>query len=309
MELTNVLPGADFGALRSIDIEGLELPEGRAAPTALFTTASPGFFDVLGLEITRGRGLAETDDATSFPVAVVSLEIAGAFWPNEDPVGRRIRVAGSEEWMQVVGIVSDVRPVNSSEQPSKNIYIPHAQDPRRSMYLIGRNTEEPGVLAGPIREAVWSVDSDIPVGAIRTLERAHYETYAGDYALVTLFVTFAIFALVMAAVGIYGVMAYSVSQRQAEIGLRMALGAEASDVRWMVAGQGLRLLGMGIALGLLASYGLSRLLQNLVFGISATDPITFIGVPIVLGLVAMAANLIPVRRATRMDPAATLRES
>jgi len=308
VEVTSALPSASFGALRSIDIEGLELPEGRAAPTALFTTASEGYFDVLGLEVTRGRGLAQTDDATSFPVAVVSMEVAGEFWPNEDPVGRRIRVAGSDEWMQVVGVVGDVRSSSRTEAPSKSIYIPHAQDARNSMYLIGRNTQEPGALAGPIREAIWSVDAGLPVGDIRTLERAHYEAFASDYALASLFITFAFFALVMASVGIYGVMAYSVSQRQAEIGLRMALGAEIGNVRWMVVGQGLRLLGMGVALGLLASYGLSRLLQNIVFGISPTDPLTFVGVPIILCLVALVANMIPAIRATRLDPAATLRE-
>jgi putative ABC transport system permease protein len=309
VEITSTLPAAEFGALRSLDVEGLDLPEGRAAPTALFTTVSEGYFSLLGLEITSGRGLEDTDHATSFPVAVVSRQAADAFWPGEDPVGRRIRVAGSDDWMQVVGVVGDVRTTNNSDEPSQNIYIPHAQDARYSMVLLGRNARDPGVLAGPIREAIWSVDPDLPVGAVRTLERSQYEANASGIAIAMLFVTFAVFALIMAAVGIYGVMAYSVSQRQAEIGLRMALGAETGTVRLMVVRQGLRLLAMGVAIGMVASYGLSRLLQNIMFGISANDPLTFVGVPIVLGLVAMIANMIPAMRATRMDPAATLRGS
>ena len=158
-----------------------------------------------------------------------------------------------------------------------------------------------------MREAIWTVDANQPVGLIRTLERAHYERRASNYALLTLFVTFALFALIMASVGIYGVMAYSVTQRQNEIGLRMALGAEAGSVRWMVVAQGARILALGIVIGLAAAFGLSRLVAGVVVGISPTDPLTFIGVPAVLAVVAFGANLIPARRATRMDPAATLR--
>jgi ABC-type antimicrobial peptide transport system permease subunit len=222
-------------------------------------------------------------------------------------VGHRFRIAGAEEWFEVVGVVGDVRTSSDTDLPSQNVYMPHAQNALGGMYVVARSTVDVSLVAGSVREAVWRVDGDQPVGAIRTLERAQYERRASNYALLTLFVTFAVFALIMASVGIYGVMAYSVSQRKNEIGLRMALGAEAGAVRWMVVAQGARILGLGIAIGLAAAFGLSRVLAGLVVGISPTDPVTFIGVPAVLAVVALAANVIPARRATRMDPAATLR--
>jgi predicted permease len=307
VELTDVLPGAEFGTRRSLEVEGVVQPEGRAAPTAFFNTVSHGFFDMLGLPVRGGRGFTDADDATSMPVVVVSREVADRFWSGEDPVGRRIRVAGSDEWLQVVGVVADVRSSGESEQPAANLYVPHAQDRQRVMHLLSRYQGDPATAAGPIREAVWSIDSDVPLESVRTLERAQYEQAASSYALLSLFVIFALFALVMAAVGIYGVMAYSVSQRRSEIGLRMALGAEVGSVRWMVVSQGAKLLGLGVVIGLAAAFALSRLLANVVVGVSATDPLTFIGVPAVLALVTLAANLIPARRATRMDPATTLR--
>jgi ABC-type antimicrobial peptide transport system permease subunit len=166
---------------------------------------------------------------------------------------------------------------------------------------------DPGSLAGPIREAVWSVDAGQPVDAIQTVKRAQYENDATGFALITLFVTFAVFALAMAGLGIYGVTSYSVSQRRIEIGLRMALGAEAGSVRRMVVWQGARLLFAGIGLGLAAAFVLSRLLSNLVFGVSTHDPVTFVGVPVILVGVAVLANFVPARRAIRLDPATTLR--
>jgi len=163
-------------------------------------------------------------------------------------------------------------------------------------------------LAGPLRDAIWRVDANQPIDVIQTMERAQYMSSSSNFALLTLFVTFALFALFMAAIGIYCVMAYSVSQRQKEIGLRLALGAEIGAVRWVIVSEGGgRLLGTGIVVGLLASFGVSRLLGSLMFGISNSDPLTFIGMPLLLAAVALAANLIPARRATRLDPAETLR--
>jgi putative ABC transport system permease protein len=307
VELTNVLAGIGFGSLRSLEIEGMNQPEDRAAPTALMSTVSQGYFTLLGLPMQSGRGFMETDNASSFPVAIVSAEVAGRLWPNEAPVGRRFRVAGTEEWYEVVGVVSDVRAASESERPSLSIYLPHPQDARGSMYLVSRTGRAAAEVAGPIRAAIWSIDAGQPVDAIQTMERAQYESSASTFALLTLFVTFAVFALLMAAIGIYGVMAYSVSQRKNEIGVRIALGADVATVRWMVLAQGSRLTAVGIAIGLVAAFGLSRMLGSLVFGISATDPATFIGVTLILALVALVANLIPARRATRLDPAVALR--
>ncbi len=307
VELTNVIPAAGFGARRSLAIEGREPAEGRAAPTGMFVAVSHGYFDLIGLPILHGRAFTEADDRASFKVAILSRTIADRYWSDQDPVGERFQVVGDEEWLQVVGVVSDVRAVADTEQGSSDIYVPHPQDSRSSMYLVTRTTADPAGLAEPIRDAIWKVDPSQPVDAIQTMERAQYLSTSSNYALLTLFVTFAVFALFMAAIGIYGVMAYSVSQRRQEIGLRMALGAEAGTVRWMVVSQGARLLGIGTAVGLIAAFAVSRLLGNLVFGISATDPLTFIGVPLVLAAVALAANMVPALRATRLDPADTLK--
>ena len=305
--MVNALPSADFGSLRAIEIDGYEQPADRAAPSVLLNSVSANFFDVVGVEIQRGRSFSELDNASSVPVAVVSREVADQYWADGDAVGRRLRLAGSDSWYEIVGIASDVGATGGSENPAENVYLPHSQNTRRGMYVVARTTTDLALAAGAVREAVAGVDANQPVGAIRTLERARYERRASNYALLTMFITFAVFAMIMASVGIYGVMAYSVSQRKNEIGLRMALGAEAGSVRWMVLAQGARLLGAGIVVGLGLAFLLSRVLAGVVVGVSATDPLTFVGVPVILAVVALAANLIPARRATRMDPAATLR--
>jgi len=307
VELTNVIPAAGFGSRRSLTIEGREEAEGRAAPTGAFVAVSHGYFDLIGLPILQGRGFTEADNQSSFKVAILSQTIADRYWPDQDPIGRRVQVVGAEDWLQVVGVVSKVRATSDTEQGSPDIYVPYPQDSRSSMYLVTRTAADPAGLAGPIREAIWRVDADQPIDAIQTMERAQYLSSSSNFALLALFVTFAVFALFMAAIGIYGVMAYSVSQRRQEFGLRMALGAEVGSVRWVVLSQGARLLAIGIAVGLVAAFAISRLLGTLVFGISATDPLTFIGVPLVLAGVALVANLLPAQRAARLDPANTLR--
>ena len=308
VEMTNVIPAAGIGARRSLIIEGREEVEGRAAPTAIFVTISDGYFDLIGLPLLQGRAFTEADDASSFEVAILSQDVADRYWPDEDPIGRRIQIAGADDaWIQVVGVVRNVRDARDSEQGSLDIYVPHSQNARESMFLVTHATADPAALAGPIRDAIWRVDVNQPVDAIQTMARAQYVAAASNYPLLTLFVTFAVFALFMASIGIYGVMAYSVSQRGKEIGLRLALGAEVGSVRWMVVSEGARLLAFGIGIGLVAAFAISRLLGNLVFGVSATDPLTFIGVPLVLASVALVANLVPATRATRLDPADTLR--
>ena len=308
--LVSSLPGIEPGAQRAVEIEGVELVEGRSAPSARFIAVGPGLFETLGLRMVGGRGFTEADDAASVPVAVVSSAVADRFWEGQDPVGRRLRPSGSDAWIQVVGVVENVgrgREIDDRGS-APNIYRPYAQDRRGGMYLVGRTAGEASAAAAPVREALWSVDADLPIGPLRTIERAEYERSGANYAIVTLFGIFALFALVMAAVGIYGVMAYSVSSRKTEIGVRMALGAETGGVRAMILRQGAKLMAAGVVIGLGLALLLSRVLESMVFGISATDPATFVGVTLLLGLVALVANLVPAARATRMDPARTLRE-
>jgi len=305
--LVDALPAVDAGRRRSFVVEGREVLEGRAQPTGFIVTASTDYFSFLGLRVERGRGFTASDDPSSFPVAVISRAIADRYWPDRDPVGDRIQVSGREDWIQVIGVVGDVRNQADTDRGDPNLYLPYTQEARGGMYALVRTDVEVGTAAGPLRQAIRGVDPDQPVDRIRTMRRALYEAGASTYALLSLFVTFAVFALLMAAVGIYGVMAYSVSQRQSEIGLRMALGAEGGRVRWMIVTQGVRLVAVGVGLGLMGALALSRLLGNLVYGISTNDPLTFVVTPMVLIVVALLANMVPARRATRLDPARTLR--
>lgn len=306
-EIATGLPTTGERRRRPVEIGGTTLPDDRAAQAGVFTTVSPGYLDMLGVPLLAGRGFADGDDRASTRVAIVSTEAAERFWPEGDPIGRQFRVAGNESWYEVVGVVPALQEPIEGQPPSPAIYVPIGQEPTRAVYFVSRTAEEPGDLGGPLRAALRASDPQLPIESIRTLAQARYETQASNYALLSLFATFALFALVMAAVGIYGVMSYSVSQRKNEIGLRMALGAETGAVRWMILRQGAKLLGFGVGLGLLAAFGMSRLLSSMVVGISPTDPLTFTLMPLVLIVVAVIANLIPARRATRMDPATSLR--
>jgi putative ABC transport system permease protein len=306
--MSNVIPAAGLGSRRGVEIEGRPVVEGRGRPPALVVTVSPNYFDVMELPLVAGRAFSSGDEAESMKVAIVTRELADQFWPQESPIGRRIRTGTEEDdWMQIVGVASGVRPVTDDDRSAPNIYVPYAQNSNASSYLISRTGTDVGRIAGSLRSAVWTVDGDQPIDQVISIVQAQYDFGASNYALLTLFVIFAGLALFMAAIGVYGVMSYSVSQRRAEIGLRLALGAEVSTVRAMVIGQGTRILLFGIGAGMVAAFALSRLLSTLVYGISATDPLTFVGVPIVLGLVALVANLIPAVRATRTDPVTALR--
>jgi len=307
--LTNVIPTVGFGQFKGIHVEGREPSSNGGLPTVEVVTVSPDLTDMLGLPVLRGRALDATDDADAPRVALVAKDIAELHWPGENPVGRRFQLGSDADapWVEVVGVVEDLGASTDSERPAPYVYVPHGQNALSAMVVLVRSDGDPAALAGPIREAILGVDADQPVDRILTVDQAIYDRHATSVALATLFVIFAVFAMAMAAVGIYGIMSYSVSQRAGEIGLRMALGARAASVRAMVVGQGMRVVGGGMAVGMLAAWGLSRLLAGLVYGISPTDPVTFLGVPALLGLTALLASWIPAVRATRAEPARVLR--
>ncbi len=308
--LTSYRPAVEFGPQRSFEIEGrppLSGDEDRPSGTLATTTAD--FLELLDLPILHGRGFTAMDNESSLPVALVSQQLASSYWEDDDPVGQRMRIGFGDDaqWIQIVGVTGDIRATTDSELPDAVFYLPFTQAPRSRMVVLVRAEGDPGILSTPVRSAIWSVDPGVPVDDMRTLLRAQRDVQATGNALITLFAMFAFFALLMAGIGIYGVMSYAVSKRAGEISIRMALGAEAGEVSRMVMGQGARVVLVGTAVGLGGAYLLSRLLSNLVFGISTTDPITFIGVPAVLGLVALAANYLPARRATRISPMTALR--
>lgn len=309
-------PAVFAGSNRPFEIEGRPVVEDSERPAMRVSVVDPRYLDLLGIPVVRGRGFGPEDDEKSVPVGLISQQAARRFWPDDDPLGRRVRLSDNtaEPWVTIVGIVADVRAADDTGTPEPDLLRPFHQAPRRGMFILAKASAmtehaeaKAGALAGAVRGVVWDVDAEQPIGDVRTLERALYDEDSGAYALLTLFVAFAVFALAMAGIGIYGVMSYSVSQRSSEISIRIALGAKHGDVRGLVLRQGGKLLAIGTVSGLLGAVLLSRMLSSLVFGIKALDPVTFLGVPAVLVAVGVLANYLPARRAIRLDPMSVLR--
>jgi putative ABC transport system permease protein len=263
----------------------------------------------MGIPLLKGRAFNDQDKAVAPPVIIVNETLAQKYWPNADPIGKRMRYTGpaaENPWMQVVGVVKNVKhelnlPVTS------DFYVPHAQDGWSSMVLVAKTKVEPAAMAAPIREALWAIDKDQPVFDVRTMQEVRAISLAlYSFSSVTLSI-FAGVALVLAAIGIYGVMAFAVTQRTHEIGIRMALGAKAADVVKLIVRNGMSMAGLGVVVGLAGAFGLTRLLESLLFGVTPTDWVTFVAVTSTLLFVALLACYIPARRATRVDPLVALR--
>jgi putative ABC transport system permease protein len=308
--LSRTRPFMEMASIRSFDIEGQVVEQEMDRPSSRAYTVSPGFRALMGIPLISGRDLTAQDNDQSYEAALVSQEVARRFWGGQDPIGQRFKLVSNRDmpWVQVVGVVGDLASNDpQDERPQPAIYLPFDQNVSANMALLVRTRGDPLTLAGPVREQVWALDSDQPVDDVKTIEQGLHDNNLTNVALIMLFVTFAVFALAMSAVGIYGVMSYSVSQRAGEISIRMALGARSGNVRLMVMGQGGKLLLLGGAAGLLGAVGMSRLLTSLVVGISPLDPLTFVGVPAVLLAIGFIANYLPARRATKIDPMKALR--
>jgi putative ABC transport system permease protein len=265
----------------------------------------------MSIPLLDGRVFTDGDNSDSPAVVIISETMARRFWPNEDPLGKRIKVGrstSSRPWLTVIGVVKDVRQYELVIEPKPQMYVPYQQaeffEPRA---LVVRANFDPLSLTGTVRQTVWEIDKDQPVSDISTMEEVIADSVARQRFSMWLLGIFAGLALVLAAVGIYGVMSYSVAQRTREIGIRMALGAQRSDVLKMTIGGGLRLVLMGAAIGLAAALVLTRVMSSLLFGVSPTDPLTFVSISIVLISVAVLASYVPARRATRVDPMFALR--
>jgi len=306
--LVDSRPG--FSSEQRFEIEGRPVVDDRDVPRAVRTIVSPAYLDVMRIPVFQGRSVLPQDTEETQGVAVINRAAMDRYWPGQDPLGQRIRLGSEDEpWLRIVGVAGGTEfPASGrSLEYVPQIYLPLDQHPRRSMTLMVRTHTEPTLAVAASRDAVWSVDPNQPVDDVRTMDQYAYDARSTDLVLVTLFVTFALFALAMAAMGIYGVMSYMVSERKAEISLRMALGAERWDVLRMVLRRGGRLLAMGTGIGLVGALLLSRMLASLVVGVSERDPWAFIGVPVVLILVALIANYVPAFRATRVDPMQAMR--
>ncbi|MCI0487985.1 MAG: ABC transporter permease [Blastocatellia bacterium] len=304
------LAGSRRNPNRNMEIEGRPSPDTNDIPWARDLIASPNYFNALGLPLLRGRGFTDQDSVGTQKVAVISETAARRYWADEDPVGQRIKLAGTDyenEWISIIGIVGDVRNDDVDAPPLPQVYLPHAQHPQREMALVVRTESEPMAMVAATRNAIWAVDPDQPVFHIASMEQMFFEDIAGPHMVVELFTLFAVIALLLAAAGIYGVLSGVVSQRTQEIGIRMALGAGKRDILKLVIGQGLAMILIGVSLGLIGSLAIGRLISNFLYGVSATDPLTFIGVSLLLTTVALVACYVPARRATRVDPMVALR--
>ncbi|HJZ73277.1 MAG TPA: ABC transporter permease [Vicinamibacterales bacterium] len=279
-----------------------------AQPVADYRTASPDYFSVMGIPLLRGRVFDDADRENRPQVAVVSQSAAQLCWPGVEAIGQhfQINVPGPE--ITVVGIVGDVRSASLESAAQPTIYVPYRQDPFPFMTFALKTPDSSAAMANAIRGAVWSVDKEQPVGAILTMDQRLSNSMARRRYSVTLLSAFGFVAILLAAVGLYGVLAFIVSQRRREIGVRIALGATARDVVADILGQGLRLTALGMAIGLVLSLAVTRLMSALLFGIAATDTATFGGAAALLALIAAAASLVPAVRASRVDPLVALRD-
>jgi putative ABC transport system permease protein len=303
------LPLTYNGDSMNISVEGVPDPPPDQQPDVIFRAIGPGYFATMGIPIVRGRDFTDQDKGDSKDVVVISEKTAQHFWPGQDPIGKRLKPGTSNSpWREVIGIVKDVRQNDFVASPKRQMYFTYRQLKNiPANALVVRTSIEPMSLAAPVRNAIWSVDKDQTVADIDTMDHIVAEAVARQRFSMLLLGLFAALALLLASIGIYGVMSYSVAQRTREIGIRIALGARRADVLQMTVKQALKLVGVGMMIGLAAAFLLTRVLASLLFGVSATDPITFIGISVVLLAVAILASYVPALRATRVDPIVALR--
>lgn len=291
------------------------LPEGRAEPPVgeevhgMWIVTTPSVFETMRIPVVEGRALTERDDAGSVPVMVVSRAFARAMFPDGNALGKRVRSWRDENvYREIVGITDDIRYMGMGEEIRPIVYVPQRQDVWRAMVLVVRAERgDPTALTNAVREAVGTVDPDLPLARVRTLDDALQVSLAPRRFAATLLGAFAVLALALTTIGVYGVLAYSVAQRTREVGIRMALGARPMDVLRMIVGEATSVVAVGTVLGLLAAFMLTRTLASLLFEVSPTDPATFAAVTVLLFGVALVASIIPARRATRVAPTEAMR--
>jgi putative ABC transport system permease protein len=302
----NTTPLAGEGSLTRFTIENRPPASPADVPMVNYRVVGHGYFRVMAIRLLQGRQFIEADG----PVVIINETRARRFWPNENPVGQRIRRGGLDgfgPWYMIVGVVSDVRTFGIDADPRAEIFIPHAQFNLPQMSLVARTAGDPSQLVNAIRAQIRAVNQNIPITGVQTMEELRSRSVAERRFLMTLLSVFAGLFLILAALGIFGVMSYSVTERTREIGIRMALGARAGDVAKAFVRQGMKLALIGVVIGLAASFALTPLMSSLLFAITPTDPVTFIVLAFLLAAVALAACHLPARRASRVDPMVTLR--
>ena len=307
--IVNYLPLSGWSGWQDFTIEGRPTVSGAQAPSSSFQAASEDYFRTMGIQVKAGRTFTSRDNEGAPRVAVVNQSLAQRYWPGQNPVGQRILVPtdSSQVAIEIVGIVADIR-ANGLEEPAEaELYVPLAQNPSTILGIVLKSRVEPASLTGQMRAAVWSVDPEQPVTYEMAMTELTSESLAFRRAGMILAGAFGALALVLAAIGIFGVLSYSVSRRTREIGIRMALGASRGEVASRIMREGLVMTGAGIAIGLTAAVALSRFMSSVLFEVKPGDPLTYIAVAVILLTVAALATLIPARRATGVDPLVALR--
>ena len=321
LERVEVLPGVEaagavsampltgFSAHRNFSIPGgPDVPFGQQ-PVAGFHVVTPHYFRTMGIRLLRGRYFDGHDREGTAGVAIVNETVARRFFPNRDPIGKTISVAdgGTPAVREIVGVVGDTRHEQLADAPDPEIYRPFGQADWPFAGVVVRTAGDPLALSAAVRAAIWSVDKEQPIDAVATLDARAAATLAPRRANVILLSLFAAIALVLAAIGIYGVSAYAVGRRTHEIGIRIALGAESRQVIGMVMGKAMMLALAGVGIGLVAAAGATRFIESLLVDVTATDAVTFMATPAVLGAIACIAAYVPARRASKVDPVVALR--
>jgi predicted permease len=288
----------------SVEIPGYD-PSPEERMSIRYNRVGPGYFEAMGIPLVRGREFTEEDRADGPGAIIVNQHFADRFWPGEDPIGKQVNSSGMERF--VVGVVPTGKYQTLSEAPLDHQYFPLAQSFSGGGYLHVRTAGDPGSMIQPLREMVRELDPDLPIFDVKTMN-THLGIALMPARLAGIVLgAFGVLGLLLAAVGIYGVMAYSVAQRTREIGIRVAIGANQDDVTGMVVRQGFRLVLIGGGVGLLAALGVSQIIKRLLLSGRGLDPVSFLGVPLVLGAVALFATYLPARKAARVDPVRALK--
>lgn len=311
------LPGVEsVGAVSTLPLGGDDTDagfriEGRPEPrpgeglAAWYSSVTTDYFRVMKMRLVKGRLFTEQDQSSPSRVVIINETMSRRFFPDEDPIGKRI--GSPTAWREIIGVMTDVKHFGLASAARPSMYFPYGQVPQRGMTLTVRAASDPLGLASALRSEVWALDGNLAVMSVSSMERIVATSVADRRAALLLLGIFAGFAMLLAAVGIYGVMAYAVSQRTHEIGIRIALGADRRSVLGLVVRHGMLLCAIGVVIGLAASFALTRVMTTMLFGVGATDAMIFAAVPVLLVLVALAAVLIPARRAMKVDPMVALR--
>jgi putative ABC transport system permease protein len=306
----NTLP-LDKGPTAGFRVDGREVTTPDKWPSANYRAVSPNYFRAMGIPVLQGRAYTDRDNSSSPPVMIVNQKLADEEFSGENPIGKRLTFGnpGNQQpvWFEIVGVVANVRSLELREEPTAELYFASLQDYWPAMSLVVRSSVDSPNLSASVRQIVNEVDKSVPVSNVQTMDHVVSASITQPRFNLFLLGLFSTVAMLLSAAGIYGVTAYSVTQRTHELGIRIALGAQVGDVLKMILGQGMAVIGVGLVIGLAAAFALVRLLRSFLFGVGEKDPFTFVAITVLLLLVALLACYIPARRATKVDPLEALR--